>query len=784
MYFITLLLLLGIAQQSFAGGNKNKCSAQIAITPQSGQWLYEGTQQRIYDITVTNDAESCSFENLDVAIHNGPGTFVESTWGYTWSSGLLHTPRLTPGSSHSGAGFILSGHGHPRAEINDYIGCQCDQEDSSSDNTPPTPKPTEAPGELPTVPFIKVDLKYAIFACDGTLDRDPALLPAIKAVQSVGSVFDIYFATNTSSLTLVNEDGSGKYAGLIFTNQIYSVDNCWASLVTDVILPYERDFKVKTVILNSNAYADSGVQCTFPSGYYFNDSQIYATFSAEFAKNVPMYKSGIQMPIPMSGGVYGCPATILASPPRASKAIVATIDGTEYVLAALINYADDGSNRRRLEFYFGQGDWSHVFSLISGAWFNWLSNGVFAGMRRIELNAHMDDVFMSTGMFDINAKDGPGEGTKETYRITAKDLQFISDWQTNLTNHMTPGSKYVLTMPYNAFSVVNPAEGNGYDKDPLFAKAKELRDRFFWETHTWSHQYLTNFSYLQTMDELEKNVPGAMKLYDNNLDNPSWCKSSMITPSISGLLNADAIKAMLDFGIKYVVGDNSLPHLYVNHTNKYHGLYTNQIEEGDFNGHEGLYVVPRHATNIYYDASQPKDIEAQFNWLYSVKLGKTFTFAEIVERDVEAALQALLAYRHDPFMFHQANMRQFSLNGRKTSLIGYWSEGVIEGLLKYTSLPITSHSHDVLAESFLAREERDNCGFQGQLWIDQSTTFGDILGLSATTSNSCKYAISGAVSANNDKFPNEEVGPEKTFYIPFTGGQPYNIMFKTPVAQS
>lgn len=75
---------------------------------------------------------------------------------------------------------------------------------------------------------------------------------------------------------------------------------------------------------------------------------------------------------------------------------------------------------------------------------------------------------------------------------------------------------------------------------------------------------------------------------------------------------------------------------------------------------------------------------------------------------------------------------------------------------------VTSHTHDELAALYQAREARDACGFQGRLRVSQTTN--EITGLQATSSSSCKFAISG-VQSKSTYFLNEIVGEEKTVWI-------------------
>jgi hypothetical protein len=46
----------------------------------------------------------------------------------------------------------------------------------------------------------------------------------------------------------------------------------------------------------------------------------------------------------------------------------------------------------------------------------------------------------------------------------------------------------------------------------------------------------------------------ALELFANNLSNPNFNRESVITPSISGLFNGEALRAMWDLGIRNVVG--------------------------------------------------------------------------------------------------------------------------------------------------------------------------------------------------------------------------------------
>jgi len=372
-------------------------------------------------------------------------------------------------------------------------------------------------------------------------------------------------------------------------------------------------------------------------------------------------------------------------------------------------------------------------------------------------------VFMNTGMYDLTLND---EGTK-TYRITPADLDQMVLWQNQLVARMPAGSTFVTTFPFNGETI---QEKGGYAADALYLHAKEVRDEFFWESHTWDHPELTDLTYDEVYEEYHHNIETSDLLFNNqSASAPNYCKNSVITPSITGLFNGDALQAMWDLGIRNLCGDNSHPEQLP--AFDYHGWYTNET----YNGFDGMYIVPRVDTNIYYDASQTINIVQQYNHNHNA----TWTFDQIIAYEADYNSRLLLQYRHDPYMFHQANMRTITNDGQTTSLLASWVDAVVDEVLKYSTLPLTSHTHDDLAVMLQAREARDACGFTARLRIDQT---GHITGFGAKSTGTCEFAVSGAQTAPSTGVTFETVGEEKTIWIEMEPNTPVEIAFSTPIS--
>lgn len=88
-----------------------------------------------------------------------------------------------------------------------------------------------------------------------------------------------------------------------------------------------------------------------------------------------------------------------------------------------------------------------------------------------------------------------------------------------------------------------------------------------------------------------------------------------------------------------------------------------------------------------------------------------------MQLQVNYAMEKKTAFRHDAFMFHQANVRFFNYADPLTlysfCLSHYlWMERVINQTMKYYDLPIVSPKFGEMAKIWMDREAMDNCGFK------------------------------------------------------------------------
>jgi hypothetical protein len=344
-----------------------------------------------------------------------------------------------------------------------------------------------------------------------------------------------------------------------------------------------------------------------------------------------------------------------------------------------------------------------------------------------------------------------GSGT--TFRVRPEDMQAHVTWQANMNTRLAAGSNYTIELGHNgdydienALLVTNwdatcnpdyaiyptyypdpPLEfqkplGTGIDcwpttptnyswsvacalADPLasWISNPTNSDHFSHVSHTFTHENLNNATYNDTSKEISWNVAWLKQigLYNATRFSPK----GLIPPAITGLHNGDAIKAWIDQGITYAVGDNSRPPLR-NTQNEYWPLITMVST----NGYDGLTVIPRWPTPIYYNCDTANCTTQE--WIDTS--GGSGNFSTLLDYSRQTATGYLLGLHPDPYMFHQANLRQIDMPmttiGSQTgqlSLLMSWVETVMQEFTRLVNWPVLSIKHDDIGVLFTNRMTRE-----------------------------------------------------------------------------
>jgi len=344
-------------------------------------------------------------------------------------------------------------------------------------------------------------------------------------------------------------------------------------------------------------------------------------------------------------------------------------------------------------------------------------------------------------------------------------LQSLANHMKEINGKLPAGSNVTVEFPYNGLGV---ADNGGYTKDKLFMKAQELQQEFFFLSHTYSHPCTLDYAtYEFAYNDLSKNIPVAERLFSDGTASAHFSPASLVNPCITGLFNGDVLRAMKANGIIYAVGDNSVPELQS--PDPYHIIETTVATHGE----AGLFIIPRHATDIYYDVSNPEQCADEYNIYY----GTTYSYTEVMNIQVQLMIDHLLSYRHDPTMFHQINARSFDLNGRDVSHVGMWIEGVSLGISSYYTLPVLSIKQDDLAKVWRQRTGMDDAGF----FVTLQVSDGSINGIVTTSNFDCIGSISGIELNPSSTLRKEIYGTEVTYFVTQAGAATQSYTLTNPI---
>lgn len=369
-------------------------------------------------------------------------------------------------------------------------------------------------------------------------------------------------------------------------------------------------------------------------------------------------------------------------------------------------------------------DWSPTSAFLQHAYITWMTRGLYAGYRRVNLNTQIDDMFLETDIYSPNGSE---------FRVRAADMTAVTSWISSVNAKMNPGSSYFPETGFNCNGAIEAAEqtsngaktctpgsieypdqidtplefqkplGSGTNQWPATptsytysANCLKLdtleqwwansanRDKWGLISHTFTHLEVNNATYSDVVKEISFNVAAMNQIGISS--GAHYTGNGLIPPAITGLHNGDALKGWHDQGLTHCVGDNTRPVLR-NAANDMYPYITTMAS----NGYDGFLVIPRWATRIYYNCDLPNCTTIEWQ-ITSAGVGD---FETLIATEKADTTRHLLGLYHDPYMFHQANLRQtdvpnYTINGvsAKLSLLQIWVETVVQEFVRLVNWPI------------------------------------------------------------------------------------------------
>ena len=603
---------------------------------------------------------------------------------------------------------------------------------------------------------------------------DPMLDAATFFAEQIGIPFDVMIAQNEqlTEARLLEANGDGKYQGIILTNSALTFNNAgvfesaFDTAEWNLLWQYAREFNVRQLSLDSFPGAfpeDLGLREASSTGTT-TDSPLNIGITAAGQDIFGSLKASATIPIKNAfvnlatvcseDPVLACPAGVTTTP-------ILRDNSTNQIVGTVSRTAD---NREVLNLTMGHNYFLTHTALLSYDLFKWVTQGVFIGAREMYLQMDIDDWYQASAIWDpaINANGS------ETYRITGFDVQSTKRQLDNLR------SRFSVAQDLNITNAIVTAQGDFTatvdcsDGASLESATLCLKDDFDWVSHTYTERVMnfespgynnqayplynaedpdingvfkgftcddssiTGFNPTSIGEEiaLKEIICNSQKLLQ--LDIP-FSPDSIITSAHSGLghYNPDPnssnlidnglgnsspalLGAMTSAGLKYMASNHSvLSHRGVCEVcGRYHPNYPQ------------IFLIPRYPTYIFFNATDPFQIESEFNYLFGPNgtfldgFGNNFfstnqSYQDIINLDAENTLRHISSLQPYMHFFHQNNLKNYTGANPGRSLWYDWTEAFLELYSSYYSIPLLTLNWTEQAANIERRTSFYNSGAKG-----------------------------------------------------------------------
>jgi hypothetical protein len=531
-----------------------------------------------------------------------------------------------------------------------------------------------------------IDMKLLVI----TNGKSEADFPAIQQILNyVGTPYDVLDMTvDTGGITAAMlSDGAchGYYQGIIFAfgGYIYTLPGM-ANLTA-----YEQAFAVRQ--LNWYMYPNNDFGFNYPYNGTIPPSGTDSMSYTSAGSSVFFYANKIN-PVPITNAnIYlGTPLDATALPPGASVTPL-LVDPSGYTLSLEYNFGD---GREYLTQTFDSNPFLLHDLVLAYGLINWVTKGVFLGDYHIYAAAQVDDFFINSSEWvpgtpctnPITHDRTPPDSTSlPLARINSADMTSLVNWQNGIESDPLL-SNFKLTLAFNGVGTTGNTDwtglpSSGRSNDDLTTNVQNYQSHFHWIGHTYDHP--------ETLNGLHKSDPGGdpdtpqvdyidLEILTNlyvatgggeNLDTDSsntviplnltdFNPANLVTPGVTGLNDPLVPSYLVQDGIQYVVTDTSVTGSPNNGPNPSPNV-------GIVNSYApGLYEVPRRPNDIFFNAANWDDNQAEFACLYSNQPPfNSFTASQILDYVSSGFVANMLLGDIDPQMFHQLNLHDYDGQG-------------------------------------------------------------------------------------------------------------------------
>jgi hypothetical protein len=361
---------------------------------------------------------------------------------------------------------------------------------------------------------------------------------------------------------------------------------------------------------------------------------------------------------------------------------------------------------------------------------NWATQGIFIGSRFIHMAVHMDDLFRHNNLWDPALKKN---NPAKTYRLNSDDINNAAHKQLAFRAAHPAAADFKLDFAFNGSgAVVNPEETSltANLTEDLVAAVVAHKTDFRFINHTFTHadmdkapvpaNALCDYPTLSSIGAIQAEITKNRIVWDllglpersqndkvlisgahSGLKDPRCTDDPALHPEMldvqadditfdAGGANPLFLQAAASAGVQYLASDTSQRAQDVEQ-------YIARYEDGS---QSDRLMLPRWPTNIFYNVTNPSQLEDEYNYLYHgryVNAGlnpceiptgicSPRNYAEILKIEAHTALQHMLSFNKWPHFFHQANLARYDENGN--TLEFDWLNAVFTEYEKLFKLPV------------------------------------------------------------------------------------------------
>ncbi|RQS12953.1 hypothetical protein DIE07_07680 [Burkholderia sp. Bp9002] len=593
-----------------------------------------------------------------------------------------------------------------------------------------------------------IDLKVLVLA-----SQQAGNTPELQATQTIldrlGVPYTIWkYDTNAPSLPTLENGNHALYQGIIMPISDARYMNPFAGgALATALARYQFKYNVRLASVYTWP-GDTG--CMQYVGYRDTTASPLNTTLTTTGKTLfPYMNAGSTTANPLvvqnAWTYFMSPASPLPAGTTTTTQIQGTAStGVTYSVASTCLFgnttplAGDSTSREIMAVSFDNNPFLVHSMTLSYGIVNWVTRGLFVGNRHVYMDPQVDDhgipdeiypyaISDATGLWYDVRQGGPnptqtnppglcplgtpvGSVSASTgltaceYRMTGADMDNAMNWQDGVNSGTANAGALKLTFAFNGSGYSTDLGGLGNyppsGTDTLSVETNANEFEFKWITHTYDHLLLqpTTYSTItssQVTTQLQNNNAVAQ-----NIGFEKYNKTVIVTPEISGLYYAPTLSALQSFGVTVLVSDSSKPTPPVGTA----GCPTQNngvnwplppFNAGKYNCvNQNIFEIPRYATALFYNVSQPSEWVAEYNYFYGAngidptRWGVDQTYAQVLDHVSDTLVSYLLTYDIRPLMFHQSNLRAYS--GTST-LLGDLLNAVLTKYNKYyKGLPIRS----------------------------------------------------------------------------------------------